>query len=121
MRPSIRNAEEPVYRRLANLIEGLILERSLRPGDRVPSVRKFSSQQRVSIPTTMQAYVTLESRGLIEARPKSGFYVRARLADSIPEPHGRHGRPVITNCAQTDPLESLLGDLSNPRLAPLGA
>jgi len=121
MRPSIRNAEEPVYRRLANLIEGLILERSLRPGDRVPSVRKFSSQQRVSIPTVMQAYVTLESRGLIEARPKSGFYVRARLADSIPEPHGRHGRPVITNCAQTDPLESLLGDLSNPRLAPLGA
>jgi DNA-binding transcriptional MocR family regulator len=121
MSASIRRAEEPVYRRLANMLEGLILERSLRPGDRVPSVRQFSSQQRVSIPTVMQAYVTLESRGLIEARPKSGFYVRARLSDSTPEPQGRPGRAVISDCAQTDPLESLLVDLSNQKLVPLGA
>jgi len=50
----------------------------------MPSVRRFSSQQGVSVPTALRAYVTLETRGLIEARPKSGFYVRARQADLRP-------------------------------------
>jgi DNA-binding transcriptional regulator YhcF (GntR family) len=59
---------EPVYVRLANLLEEMIRGRSLRPGDRVPSVRHFSEQQRVSVPTALHAYTTLETRGLIEAR-----------------------------------------------------
>src|SRR5215469_8389120 len=76
----------PVYEQLAGLLDDMIQSRSLRAGDRMPSVRQFSSQQRVSVPTALQAYVTLETRGLIEARPKSGFYVRARRADLTPEP-----------------------------------
>ena len=63
----------PVYERLAGVLGGMIEGRSLRAGDRMPSVRQFSSQQRVSVPTALRAYVTLETRGLIEARPKSGF------------------------------------------------
>jgi len=35
--------------------------------------------------TIMQAYRVLESRGLIEARPRSGYYVRARLWTPPPE------------------------------------
>src|SRR5580765_7855435 len=88
MQASLHNGREPVYQKLANLLEGMIRERSLRPGDRVPSVRRFSLQQRVSVPTALQAYATLETRGLIEARPKSGFFVRARQADRIPHPTG---------------------------------
>src|ERR1700722_15210600 len=75
----------PIYLRLADSLEAMIRNRSFRPGDRMPSVRQFSREQRVSIPTAMHAYATLETRGHIEARPKSGFYVCARLSDSIPE------------------------------------
>ncbi len=121
MASTVHIGREPVYQKLANSLEGMIRDRSLRPGDRVPSVRQFSTQQRVSVPTALQAYATLETRGLIEARPKSGFYVRARQANATPEPKGPGSTPKITNFANTDPFETLLADHSNSKLVPLGA
>src|ERR1700761_1061555 len=95
MRQTALHYDEPMYQRLAGLLEDMIHSRSLRAGDRMPSVRKFSLQQRVSVPTALQAYVTLETRGLIEARPRSGFYVRVRQADLTPEPTHLAGTPRI--------------------------
>src|SRR5215831_11539579 len=120
MTTSIHNGREPVYQKLANLLEGLIHDRALRPGDRVPSVRRFSSQQRVSVPTAMQAYATLETRGLIEARPKSGYFVRARQANRAPAPRSHTAAPKITILAKSDPLQSLLSDHNDTKLVPLG-
>src|SRR4051812_14557538 len=99
MRNVISNTNEPVYQRLANLLEVMIRNQSLRPGDRVPSVRQFSRQQRVSVPTALNAFATLETRGLIEARPKSGFYVRARRADLVREPNGAAAPVKVTDFA----------------------
>ncbi|HEY4417350.1 MAG TPA: PLP-dependent aminotransferase family protein [Verrucomicrobiae bacterium] len=121
MRQTILPESGPLYQRLANRLEDLIQNHSLRVGDRMPSVRKFSSQQRVSVPTALQAYVTLETRGLIEARPKSGFYVRARHADSTPEPKHFTAQPRIITLETSDPMEALLADHTNSKLIPLGA
>lgn len=121
MPKSTRLPRRPVYQKLAGMLEGMIHDRSLRAGDRMPSVRHFSSQQGVSIPTALQAYVTLESRGMIEARPKSGFYVRARQCDAIPQPQSCVATPKVTTFANTDPLVSFLADQSDPKLVPLGA
>jgi len=41
-------------------------------------VRRLSTQRRVSIATVLRAYEVLENRGLIEARPNAGYYVRHR-------------------------------------------
>jgi DNA-binding transcriptional MocR family regulator len=60
-------------------------------------------------------------RGLIEARPKSGFYVRARQADLTPEPMKSSVAPKITALGNPDPVESLLADHANSKLAPFGA
>ncbi len=114
-------ARSPIYLLLADILEEMIDSRSLRVGDRMPSVRQFSAQQHVSVPTALQAYVTLESRGLIEARPKSGFYVRSRLADLAPEPAPSPFAPKITRLEDPDPVESLLADYADPKLIPLGA
>jgi len=121
MSAPISNRQEPVYLRLAGLLETMIRSRSLRAGDRVPSVRQFSRQQRVSVPTTLQAYATLETRGLIAARPKSGFFVRAQQADWVREPNHATTLPKVTDLARLDPLESLMADHNNPNLVPLGA
>jgi DNA-binding transcriptional MocR family regulator len=121
MRATLRKAGEPVYQQLARVLEGMIGDRSLRPGDRMPSVRHFSEQQRVSVPTALQAYVTLEQRGLIEARPRSGFFVQARPDQVTREPSGPSGKVRVTDFAGTDPMESLLSDHSHSRLVPLGA
>jgi DNA-binding transcriptional MocR family regulator len=121
MRQSGLNHDGPVYQRLAGLLEEMIQSRSMRAGDRLPSVRQFSSQQRVSVPTALRAYVTLETRGLIEARPKSGFYVRPTLADLTPEPNHSSIAPKITTLGSADPVESLLADHANSELVPFGA
>src|SRR5258706_6280109 len=75
-----------LYRQVASRISELVEHGTLRPGERVPSVRKCSQQQNVSIATVMQAYRLLESQGVLEARPQSGYYVRTRRWIPHPEP-----------------------------------
>jgi len=82
-----------LYEQVADKIAKLIETGGLRAGDKIPSVRRASAQHGVSVPTAVQAYMALEDRGLIEARPKSGFFVRPRpLRDGVMEP--RTSRPA---------------------------
>ena len=74
------------YERIADDIDHLIEFGAFKPGDRIPSVRETSRQRNVSVSTVLQAYYLLEARGLVEARPRSGFYVRADLPSDLPEP-----------------------------------
>ena len=55
------------------------------PGARAPSLRSISRDRKVSMATAMQAYRLLEDRGVLEARPQSGFYV-ARTAPARKPP-----------------------------------
>ncbi len=68
-----RPAPKKLYERLAAEFSGQIQAGVLRPGDRLPSVRQMSVQKELSITTVRQAYQPLEDRGLIEARPQSGY------------------------------------------------
>src|SRR5213075_1363393 len=77
---------DTLYQQVAVRISELIEHGTLRPGERVPSVRKCSEQQNVSIATVMQAYRLLEDQGIIQARPQSGYYVRAQRWTAPPEP-----------------------------------
>ena len=76
----------PLYLKVAQSLEDQIQKGTFGIGDRVPSVRDLSQHHRVSVSTVLQAYFWLENRGRIEARPKSGFYVRPPLQDLHPEP-----------------------------------
>src|SRR5690242_14023479 len=77
---------EPLYLKIAQKLTGQMSRGVLRPGDRVPSLRRLCRQQRVSLSTALQAYLWLENRGYLEARPQSGFYVRTPFSEQIPEP-----------------------------------
>ena len=82
----------PLYLELADSLQHLIEQGTLRAGHRVPSVRRMSLQRDVSIATVIQAYTQLENRGFLEARPQSGYYVKARLPLETPEP--RMAKPM---------------------------
>jgi DNA-binding GntR family transcriptional regulator len=69
------NAPVHLYQELAARLAEAIYAGSLRAGDRLPSVRRLSEQHGVSIATAVQAYRALENQRLIEARPKSGYFV----------------------------------------------
>lgn len=75
----------PLYLRIAGSLERAITGGAIRPGDRLPSVRQLSQQHDVSLTTALQAYRSLENRGLVLARPKSGYFVAPRRY-TLPEP-----------------------------------
>lgn len=64
------------YMEVADRIESMIENGVLKVGDRLLSVRALSKEQGISLSTSFQAYYNLESKGLIEARPQSGYYVK---------------------------------------------
>lgn len=67
---------QPLYLQIADAVTKLIADGVLRPGERTPSLRAVCDQHSVSMSTAVQAFVELESRGLVEPRHKSGFFVR---------------------------------------------
>lgn len=80
------DAAPPKYLQVAGRYAQAIEAGTLRPGDRLPSVRRLHAEERVAISTAMQALARLEAQGLIEARPKSGYFVRARVRAPPPMP-----------------------------------
>ncbi|GEP93378.1 transcriptional regulator, GntR family [Chitinophaga terrae (ex Kim and Jung 2007)] len=65
-----------LYLQVADNIEQLIEKEVMKIGEKLPSVRMLSKQQGISLSTAFQAYYHLEAKGLIESRPKSGYYIR---------------------------------------------
>ena len=59
---------------------------SLQAGDKLPSVRMLCHTRRVSPSTVLRAYSMLELAGLIQATPRSGYYVSARPKPPVPRP-----------------------------------
>ena len=88
MKVPLLDSSQPqnLYEQVAERIQGLIQEGTLQPGDRLPSVRKLHQQLSVSVSTVLEAYRLLEDRGLICARPQSGYYVKHTALKQPDEP-----------------------------------
>lgn len=68
--------DEFLYLQVAEKLEALIEKNIIKIGAKLPSVRSLSREQGISMSTAFKAYSELENKGLIEARPKSGYYVK---------------------------------------------
>lgn len=108
-----------LYERVAQLVERQISSGALRTNERIPSVRAMSRTAKVSISTVVQAYVHLENIGLIEARPQSGFFVRARAASSLPEPRPRPPRSRRPTSVAAEVLDTCREALARNDIVPL--
>jgi len=109
-----------LYQQVAARIESMIDGGTLRPGQRIPSVRRLSRQLEVSISTVLEAYRTLEDRRVIEARPQSGYYVRHR-PPTTPAPDKTTSCTVAAELEMADLVLRLMREASQPGLVPLGA
>jgi DNA-binding transcriptional MocR family regulator len=69
-----------LYEKLADEIEEAVRRGVFAPGERIASVRQASQHHGVSIKTVLHAYALLESRGVVETRPQSGYFVRESAA-----------------------------------------
>lgn len=73
-----------LYQQLADRLQGLIHNDVYEVGSRLPGVRQLSLQHEVSVATAVNACRELEQRGLVEARPRAGYFVRQ--APALREP-----------------------------------
>jgi DNA-binding transcriptional MocR family regulator len=109
------------YERYADEIAGLIRQQTLRPGDKLPSVRQASAGRQISPSTVFQAYYLLEARGLIRARPRSGYYVNATARVTSSEPLASQPPASSTHVAISDLVFEVLGAMRQRELVPLGS
>lgn len=119
------------YLKLADEIESKIQTGVYKAGARIPSIRNVRERSGYSINTVSQAYIELEKRGLIEARPKSGYYVKPRLDQILPAPRIQKHKPepkkVSINTLASSVVEAMAdksilrlgGTLVAPELLPL--
>ena len=112
-------AAEPLYAAVAGDLAGLITSGQLQPRTRVPSVRLLARQRGVSITTAVASLRLLEQQGLIEARPKSGYFVASRRPPP-PEP-ADVALPRTARLVGAQAMLKRLADASiNPAVARLG-
>jgi DNA-binding transcriptional MocR family regulator len=115
-----RRRDRVLYQRLADELVGLMETRTLRPGDRLPSVRSYSRQKRVSLATVLRTYQLLEDRGYLEVRPQSGHYVSATGGQLAPSPSVQPPSFTTEHVRVADLAWELLSRVNDKGLAPFG-
>lgn len=126
------NDEDPLYLAVAEELAASIAAGQLPARSRVPSVRSLARQRGISINTAVASLRVLERRGLIEARPRSGYFIAARreppplpAAVSLPRTARLAGtRAMLRRLADAslDPAIVRLGEaLPDPQLFPHAA
>jgi DNA-binding transcriptional MocR family regulator len=76
-KPSLVNAEPPLYKALANMLEEDIRNGSLKPGDMLPPQRELADYLDVNLSTISRAFKLCEQRGIISAKVGKGTYISA--------------------------------------------
>ena len=106
----IRSAAQSLTEQLCGRFAERIRNRLLAPGARLPSVRQCAQQHGVSASTVVACYDQLLAKGLVEARPQRGFFVRETALG-----------PSSRGADAGRDLASASNDLARPRLAPVNA
>src|SRR5690606_4488471 len=105
----------------ADDIAELIRTGVLGPGEKVPSVRHASRTYGLSPSTVFQAYYLLEDRGLIQARARSGYFVREHAKRPLHEPELTGHAAQTTEVDVSELVFSVLASLKDPHTVPFGS
>ena len=110
-----------LYEQLAGELTRSIESGVLRPGEKIPSVRQMCSQRQLSQATVLQAYHALEDRGLIQTRPRSGYYVSGLWKGMPPEPGITVPAVDATAIDISELVFEVLGAVKSAKVVPLGS
>jgi DNA-binding transcriptional MocR family regulator len=105
-----------LYQEVAERIEHLIAKRAMKVGDKLLSVRALSKEQGISLSTAFQAYYYLESKGLIEARPQSGYYIKYSPQHTLDIPAPSEPADEAVPVSLDDMISSVYHDLRSDKL-----
>ncbi|MHB9051108.1 MAG: aminotransferase-like domain-containing protein, partial [Thiomonas delicata] len=111
-----------LYEKLAKTIGDQIRQGVLLPGEKIPSIRRASQHHKMSMTTVVHAYSQLESQGLIESRPQSGYFVRARAErTAMPALRANKPSPVPSQVDVSRLVLSTLRSIRSHNAIPFGS
>jgi DNA-binding transcriptional MocR family regulator len=114
MRKNNFTTEDHLYMQVAEGLEKMISNDVLKIGDKLPSVRVLSDEYGISMGTAFQAYYHLEGKGLIESRPKSGYYVRFNQKRFRDLPKIIQPEPLSHDVSVKEMIASIYSDIATP-------
>ena len=76
----------PLVDQIVQQIGRAMHEGRLRPGDRLPSIRRLATTLKVSPFTVSDAYQRASAQGLVNSRPGSGYSVADWRGETVPRP-----------------------------------
>ena len=117
----VRDERPSLFAQVAADIALMIQKGSLRPGDRLPSVRRLARERGISVATVLSAYERLEVDGLIDARVKSGHFVRERAAVALPRSKPKRLTLAPRKVSVSEGVYALIESMREPTVVPLGA
>jgi GntR family transcriptional regulator, transcriptional repressor for pyruvate dehydrogenase complex len=75
-----------IYEQVVQQIKSMIIDGTLKKGDKLPTERDLAEQLQVSRPTVREAMRALEVVGVIESRQGAGNYIKESFENSLFEP-----------------------------------
>ena len=118
--PDMKTKTNALYEEVAGKMDHLIRHGTYRTGDRIPSIRDISRSMKVSISTALEAYRLLEVKGLIEARPQSGYYVSPPRLMPVTEPQLSRAELKPAEASISEIARVIVKDASSPSFVNLG-
>lgn len=85
----LQSSGVPIYQQIADQLKEDILAGKYKDGEYLPSIRGLAADLKISVITTMKAYETLQSEGLVTAMQGKGYYVNAQDSEMLKEQHMR--------------------------------
>lgn len=110
-----------LYAQLAADIQNSIESGTLRPGEKLASVRALCKSRGLSPATVTQAYHLLEDRGLISGRSRSGYFVNAAPRAWPPLPLAAKPTKRSTAVNVADLVFEVLEATKRREIVPLGS
>ncbi|WP_229211134.1 aminotransferase-like domain-containing protein [Dyadobacter jiangsuensis] len=111
--------EDFLYSQIADRLAAQIEKGILKAGDKLISLRALSKEQGISLSTAFKAYVELENKGIIEARPKSGYFVRFSTLNSPERLHNTPPRPLIEKANVDEMIRTVYKTMTYERVVRL--
>ncbi|MCP3872938.1 MAG: PLP-dependent aminotransferase family protein [Desulfobacteraceae bacterium] len=109
------------YVALADEIQNGIMKGTFSAGEKLPSLRKLHLQLGLSVSTVHQAYIELEKRGRVEAKEKSGFYVKALIKNPLGKPAREKVSAKPCRVLINDLAKTIVNSLQSKKMLQLGA
>lgn len=109
----IESQEATLYQQLAETFAAAIHQGTYLPGSRLPAIRRVAATHQLSVNTVLNAWRILEDRGLIEARPQSGYFVRGVLP-SVTSPRKHHAQVSSPSSEKLDLIDTVFAAQNHP-------